>query len=82
MTLSFCLMSEKWLAVRRERQALDWISPAEIASVTEHGAVTDFAWGRPDFDLASHEFMIGLLTIALPSKARDSDWENFWQLYG
>lgn len=76
---TFSLITRKWLAVRRERQALDWISPKEITSVTEHGAVVDFAWGRPDFDLASHEFMIGLLTIALPSNARDGDWENFYR---
>lgn len=75
----FSLITEKWLAVRRERKTLDWISPSEITSITEYGAVVDFAWGRPDFDLASHEFMIGLLTIALPSKSRDRDWENFYR---
>ena len=39
--------------------------------------VTAFAWPRPDFDGAAHEFMIGLLSPAAAPEDDDS-WGGWW----
>ena len=75
MAAPFSLITSAWLPIRREKKSLEWISPALLTSVTEHGLVVAFAWPRPDFDLAAHEFMIGLLAAACPP--RDvKDWRR------
>lgn len=58
------LLSAPWLPVRRRSGAKDVIRPAEIASNFSNDPIVAFAWGRPDFDAASREFMIGLLATA------------------
>jgi CRISPR system Cascade subunit CasA len=71
----FNLLTYQWLPVRRARAkgAIDWISPAQLTGESEGGPVVAFAWPRPDFDLASHEFMIGLLAVACPPQD-ERDW--------
>lgn len=73
MARSFSLLVSPWLPVRRANGASDWISPAELTNKTKDGAILAFAWPRPDFDLAAHEFMIGLLAVACPPRDED-DW--------
>ena len=41
---------------------------AQLTRETEHGRIVAFAWPRPDFDLAAHEFLIGLLAVACPPR--------------
>ena len=36
-----------------------------------------FAWPRPDFNGAMHEFLIGLLSTAA-APADDDEWEDWW----
>ena len=75
MAAPFSLITSAWLPIRREKRPLEWISPAQLTSVTEHGPVVAFAWPRPDFDLAAQEFMIGLLATGCPP--RDiKDWRR------
>lgn len=60
---AFNLLKEAWLPVRRLSRQTSWIRPAELTG--EAGdIVVDFAWGRPDFDATSREWMIGLLFSA------------------
>ena len=75
MAAPFSLITFAWLPIRREKRPLEWISPAQLTSETEHGPVVAFAWPRPEFDLAAQEFMIGLLAVACPP--RDiKDWRR------
>jgi CRISPR system Cascade subunit CasA len=60
----FSLLSASWLPVWRHSGARDRIRPAEIVSSFDDDPIVAFAWGRPDFDAASREFMIGLLATA------------------
>jgi CRISPR system Cascade subunit CasA len=76
--MPFSLLAERWLPVRRYRGARCRIRPAEIAAGPQGDPVIDFDWGRPDFDAASREFMIGLLAIAFPPDGDDS-FEKFWR---
>ncbi|MFY9657167.1 MAG: type I-E CRISPR-associated protein Cse1/CasA [Methylocystis sp.] len=67
----FSLLHRSWLPVRRRSGARSVIRPAEIASAFRDDPIVAFAWGRPDFDSASREFMIGLLATAFPPPAED-----------
>lgn len=69
----FNLLTSLWLPVRRAKGAMEWISPAQITGKTENGPIVAFAWPRPDFDLAAHEFVIGLLAVAHPPRDM-RDW--------
>lgn len=60
----FSLLAARWLPVRRRSGSICFIRLAEIASDFLHDPIVAFAWGRPDFDAASREFMIGLLATA------------------
>jgi CRISPR system Cascade subunit CasA len=71
LSASYNLLQEPWLPVRRRSgQAITWIRPAEIVTGPED-PVTDFAWGRPDFDAASREWLIGLLATAMAPENED-----------
>jgi CRISPR system Cascade subunit CasA len=78
MSDSFSLLTARWLPVRRARGTLDWISPAQLTSSNENGPIVAFAWPRPDFDLAAHEFLIGLLAVAFPPGG-GRDWLTKFQ---
>lgn len=74
----FSLLSESWLPVRRRGGAKSLIRPAEIAS-DMNDPVVAFAWGRPDFDAASREFMIGLLATAFPAPGNSRKFRALWE---
>ena len=75
----FCLLGEAWLPVRRRSGKRSVICPAQIASEFRDDPIVAFAWGRPDFDAASREFMIGLLATAFPPPAEDdSAFRALW----
>ncbi len=75
---SFSLLSKAWLPVLRADGARQWIRPAEITSGAVGNPVTAFAWGRPDFDAASREFMIGLLATACAGRCNDRQWREWY----
>src|SRR5271167_2304397 len=79
MTLSsFSLLSSRWLPVRRLSGVMDRIRPADIASHFDSDPIVAFAWGRPDFDAAAREFMIGLLATAFAPED-GKDFRRFWR---
>ncbi|MGJ0620172.1 MAG: type I-E CRISPR-associated protein Cse1/CasA [Methylocystis sp.] len=74
----FSLLSASWLPVRRRSGARHHIRPAEIATNFGDDPIVAFAWGRPDFDAASREFMIGLLATAFaPEDGRA--FKKYWR---
>lgn len=54
------------------------IRPAEIGSDIHRDPIVAFAWGRPDLDAASREFMIGLLATAFPAPGSHRKWKLWW----
>lgn len=76
---TFSLLEAAWLPVRRRSGERSFICPAEIA-IHMDDPIVAFAWGRPDFDAASREFMIGLLATAFPPPAHDyRAWKRQWE---
>ena len=71
--MPYNLLREKWLPVKRASGAFDWIAPRQISEADDPPIA--FAWGRPDFDCASREFMIGLMATAMAPEDRD-DWRD------
>jgi CRISPR system Cascade subunit CasA len=77
MDVPFSLLSAKWIPIKRADGSRDPIAPYEIASDLDSNPIVSFAWPRPDFDLAAHEFLIGLLAAAFPPKS-PRDWLAFY----
>ena len=73
----FNLIHEPWLPVRRRSGDVDAIQPWRITEGIEDDPCVAFAWPRPDFNGAAHEFLIGLLaTVAAPDD--DDAWKQEW----
>lgn len=73
----FNLLREPWLPVRRRDGTCEWVSPDEITSDHATNPIIAFDWPRPDFRIASLEFLIGLLATACPPVDEDA-WLNWW----
>lgn len=77
-TGSFNLLVEPWLPVRRLSGATDIIRPAQIADAGDVDPVAAIDWPRPDFRIATLEFLIGLLALAIPPRDLDA-WADGWE---
>ena len=74
---TFNLIDEPWLPARRRSGVVEYIRPSSITDGIGEDPFVAFAWPRPDFNGAVHEFLIGLLsTITAP--ADDDEWDNWW----
>ena len=73
----FNLIDEPWLPVRRRSGAVEYIQPWRIADRMGEDPCVAFAWPRPDFNGAAHEFLIGLLSTAA-APADDEEWDDWW----
>ena len=78
MDLPFSLLSSKWIPINRADGSRDQIAPHESTSDYVSNPIIAFAWPRPDFDLAAHELLIGLLAVAFPPKGQ-RDWLHYFQ---
>jgi CRISPR system Cascade subunit CasA len=67
---NYNLIRKKWIPVKR-LNGEDRIAPFEITSQYDSNPIVAFAWPRPDFDLASYEFLIGLLAAIYPADPRE-----------
>ena len=76
--LDFSLLASPWLPVRRRSGAIGRIRPSEITSNFDNDPIVAFAWGRPDFDAASREFLIGLLATAF-APSDDNPFSKYWK---
>ena len=74
----FNLIHTPWLPVQRRSGAVETISPWQITAGIEEDPFLFFAWPRPDFNGAAHEFMIGLLSTAA-SPSDEGGWRDWWQ---
>ena len=77
LSTAFNLIDESWLPVRRHSGAMERIQPWRVTERIEEDPYVAFAWPRPDFNGAAHEFLIGLLsTAAAPDD--DEAWDHWW----
>ena len=74
---AFNLIHTPWLPIRRRSGAREHIAPSQITDRIQEDPVTAFAWPRPDFDGAAHEFIIGLLSTSAAPKD-DEAWADWW----
>ncbi|QHI95192.1 type I-E CRISPR-associated protein Cse1/CasA [Aristophania vespae] len=74
----FNLITDTWIPVRRKSGMTTVIKPSEIVSQLESDPIIAFDWPRPDFRVASYEFMIGLLATAFPPEDK-RDWAKIWR---
>ena len=76
--VAFNLINEPWLPVQRRSGPVERIPPWHVNDGIADDPFIGFAWPRPDFNGAAHEFLIGLLcTAAAP--ADDDEWEEGWR---
>jgi len=68
----FSLIERRWIPVRRKSGTREWIAPWEITKGIFDDPIVRFDWPRPDFDGASHEFLIGLLSTAAAPEDEDA----------
>jgi CRISPR system Cascade subunit CasA len=73
----FNLLRDEWIAVRTRSGARRVIRPAEIVSELDGDCALAPDWPRPDLDIATHEFLVGLLAIAIPPRSPE-DWRSVW----
>ena len=74
---AFNLVRMRWLPIRRRSGKRERIAPWQLTERIDEDPVTAFAWPRPDFDGAAHEFMIGLLSTAAAPED-DGSWGGWW----
>jgi CRISPR system Cascade subunit CasA len=76
--LTFDLRIEAWIPYLRANGLLEWGSPARLTDGISTGdPIVALATSRPDFDGALHEFLIGLLALAL-APADEDEWLARW----
>ncbi len=73
----FNLIRASWLPVRRRSGVVERIPPWRITDGMADDPFVAFAWPRPDFDGAAHEFLIGLLSTAAAPEDDDA-WADWW----
>jgi CRISPR system Cascade subunit CasA len=75
---AFNLINAAWLPVRRRSGGVERIQPWRVTEGMAEDPFVAFAWPRPDFNGAAHEFLIGLLSTAAAPED-DDEWEEWWQ---
>ena len=72
------LLNDVWLPVRRQKSGRCAIRPAQLCELLDDDPVIAIDWPRPDFRVATMEFLIGLLATACPPETDDA-WFGQWQ---
>lgn len=73
---SLNLLLDPWFPVRRASGARGLARVVDLAAA-EPDPIVAFDWPRPDFEIASYEFVIGLFSTLLPP-ATHRDWRRWW----
>lgn len=79
--MAFCLLTRSWLPVRRLSGERCRIAPFQLTEGLGDDPVVAFDWPRADFDAASREFAIGLLSTVFWREARPGErtaWRKLW----
>jgi CRISPR system Cascade subunit CasA len=71
------LLTDPWLPVIRRHSGRCVIRPAQIVESHVKDPVVAIDWPRPDFRIATLEFLTGLLATAFPPEGGD-EWLGFW----
>jgi len=74
----FSLLEDPWLPARRANGQGGRIRPADITVDLRDNPVVAIEWPRPDFRLATLEFLIGLLAAACPPRNVEA-WVDGWE---
>ncbi len=74
--MTFNLLSDPFFPVVMQSGARRWLAFADLASGEEDYPV-EFNWPRPDFNMASFEFCIGVISLAFDIRDED-DWKELW----
>lgn len=74
----FSLLENAWLPARRANGQIGRIRPADITADLRDNPVVAIEWPRPDFRLATLEFLIGLLATAWPPRNVGA-WVDGWE---
>ena len=77
--MSFSLLSDAWLPVRRASGTSHTIRPCDLTDGMDSDPIVALDWPRPDFQLAGLEFLIGLLATACPPADDDDGWFVWWE---
>ena len=78
--IPFNLLSDPFLPVVMRSGAQRWLSFPELGAGTESDNAdypVEFNWPRPDFNMASFEFCVGVISLAFDIRDED-DWRPFW----
>ena len=74
---SLNLIRDAWLPLRRRSGRVQRVEPFRVTDRIDDDPFVAFAWPRPDFNGAAHEFLIGLLATAAAPENEDQ-WEDWW----
>ena len=80
--IPFNLLSDPFLPVVMRSRAQRWLAFPELVAGAESNGLdedypVEFDWPRPDFNMASFEFCIGVVSLAFDIREED-DWHPFW----
>ena len=80
--MTFNLLSDPFLPVIMRSGAQRWLAFPELVTGAKSNGLNEdypveFSWPRPDFNMASFEFCIGVLSLAFDIREED-DWRPFW----
>lgn len=80
--MTFNLLSDPFLPVIMRSGAQKWLAFPELVTGAKSNGLNEdypveFSWPRPDFNMASFEFCIGVLSLAFDIREED-DWRPFW----
>lgn len=72
------LREEPWIPFRRRSGVVEWGAPWLLTDRLHDDPIVALAAPRPDFNGALHEFLIGLVSVAM--QARDEEeWQEWWE---
>ncbi len=71
------LVRTPWIPLRRRSGRVERVEPFRVTDGIDDDPFVAFAWPRPDFNGAAHEFLIGLLVTAAAPENED-EWEDWW----
>ena len=78
--MTFNLLNDPFLPVVMLSGAQRWLAFPDLATGTESDNAdypVEFNWPRPDFNIASFEFCVGVISLAFDIREED-DWRPFW----
>ena len=80
--MTFNLLTDPFLPVVMRSGAQRWLAFPELVDGAESNGLdsdypVEFNWQRPDFNMASFEFCIGVISLAFDIRNED-DWRPFW----